>query len=151
MQAQMHRLVNMLDELRNHLALSRQPTVPLWCTQSDAILFFQLVIRRCGRASTVLTSNKGFQGDPPDDRPGPVSRALRRWRDPVMAARQRLQARPAPVAPLPPAARASKCQIFDGQECQIFRRPLTPTFPCVGQCLRSVNVSGFGGITQGAR
>ena len=30
-------------------------------TQSGAILFFQLVNRRYGRASTVLTSNKGFE------------------------------------------------------------------------------------------
>ncbi len=30
-------------------------------TQSGAILFFQLVNRRYGRALTVLTSNKGFE------------------------------------------------------------------------------------------
>ena len=30
-------------------------------TQSGAILFFQLINRRYGRASTVLTSNKGFE------------------------------------------------------------------------------------------
>ena len=30
-------------------------------TQSGAILFFQLVNRRYGRTSTVLTSNKGFE------------------------------------------------------------------------------------------
>ena len=30
-------------------------------TQSGAILFFQLISRRYGRASTVLTSNKGFE------------------------------------------------------------------------------------------
>ena len=30
-------------------------------TQSGAVLFFQLVNRRYGRASTVLTSNKGFE------------------------------------------------------------------------------------------
>ena len=30
-------------------------------TQSGAILFFQLVNRRYGRGSTVLTSNKGFE------------------------------------------------------------------------------------------
>ena len=30
-------------------------------TQSGTILFFQLVNRRYGRASTVLTSNKGFE------------------------------------------------------------------------------------------
>ena len=29
-------------------------------TQSGAVLFFQLINRRYGRASTVLTSNKGF-------------------------------------------------------------------------------------------
>ncbi|MYE44935.1 MAG: hypothetical protein F4X79_13025 [Acidobacteria bacterium] len=30
-------------------------------TQSGAVLFFQLVNRRYGHASTVLTSNKGFE------------------------------------------------------------------------------------------
>ena len=30
-------------------------------TQSGAVLFFQLINRRYGRASTVLTSNKGFE------------------------------------------------------------------------------------------
>ena len=37
-------------------------------TQSGAILFFQLVNRRYGRASTVLTSNKGLRGVGPHPR-----------------------------------------------------------------------------------
>ena len=47
------------------------------------------------------TLRRTLQIDPPDGRLGHVSRALRRWRDPVMGAHQRLQARPAERAERP--------------------------------------------------
>ena len=67
-------LIDSLEEaqaarrLTQHLKTLTHPPLPvvdelgyLLVTRSGAIFFFQLINRRYGRASTVLTSNKGFE------------------------------------------------------------------------------------------
>ena len=55
------RLTRRLNTLTHPALLVVDEIGYLPVTQSGAILFFQLVNRRYGRASTVLTSNKGFE------------------------------------------------------------------------------------------
>jgi DNA replication protein DnaC len=135
-----HPAVLVVDEI-GYLPISR----------TGAMLFFQLMTRRYEHASTVLTSNKGFEewgeifGDEVmggrahrSTRP-PLSHRHHSWQQLPHAATHRALARVAGAAasrahPTPAASRSSgggddlrlvpspRCQIFTRRKCQIFGR-----------------------------